>query len=46
MLKNNSKLITIQHGGAIGSHYFNTAEILDKKNSYKYITWGWSDSVP
>ena len=32
MLKNNSKLITIQHG-AIGSHYFNTAEILDKKNS-------------
>ena len=45
MLKNNSKLITIQHGGAIGSHYFNTAEILDKKNSYKYITWGWSDSL-
>ena len=32
-VKNNSKLITIQHGGAIGSHYFNTAEILDKKNS-------------
>ena len=44
MLQNKAKLITIQHGGAIGSHCFNTSEYLDKKNAYKYITWGWKET--